>query len=41
MDKQNIQTREFKATEVQIRELEDGKKVIEGLIPYNQRSEWM
>ena len=41
MDKKNIQTREFKATEVQIRELEDGKKVIEGLIPYNQRSEWM
>ena len=36
-----IQKREMKMSEVQIRELEDGKKVIEGMIPYNQRSEWM
>lgn len=37
----DIQTREIKAKDLQIRELENGKKVIEGLIPYNQRSEWM
>ena len=36
-----IQKRELKTTEVQIRELEDGKRMIEGMIPYNQRSEWM
>ena len=36
-----IQTREIKVNEIQIRELENGKKVIEGLIPYNSRSEWM
>ena len=36
-----IQKRELTMSEVQIRELEDGKKVIEGMIPYNQRSEWM
>ena len=35
------QKRELKASEIQIRELEDGKRVIEGLIPYNSRSEWM
>lgn len=39
MDK--IQKRELKTTDVQIRELDDGKRVIEGMIPYNQRSEWM
>ena len=39
--KKDIQTREIKANEIQIRELENGKKVIEGLIPYNSRSEWM
>lgn len=38
MDK--IQKRELKISEVQTREL-DGKRVIEGMIPYNQRSEWM
>lgn len=37
----DIQKREIKANELQIRELENGKKVIEGLIPYNSRSEWM
>jgi len=36
-----IQKRELTMSEVQIRELEDGKRVIEGMIPYNQRSEWM
>lgn len=36
-----MQTREIKVTDLQIRELEDGKRVIEGLIPYNSRSEWM
>lgn len=36
-----MQTREIKVTDIQIRELEDGKRVIEGLIPYNSRSEWM
>ena len=36
-----IETRELKVNDIQIRELEDGKRVIEGLIPYNQRSEWM
>ena len=36
-----IQKRELTMSDVQIRELEDGKKVIEGMIPYNQRSEWM
>lgn len=35
------ETRELKITELTIRELEDGKRVIEGLIPFNQRSEWM
>ena len=35
------QKRELKASEGQIRELEDGKRIIEGLIPYNSRSEWM
>ena len=39
--KKDIQTREIKVNDLQIRELEDGKKVIEGLIPYNSRSEWM
>lgn len=33
--------RELKVSELQVRELDDGKRVIEGLIPYNQRSEWM
>ena len=37
----DIQTREIKVNDLQIRELEDGKRVIEGLIPYNSRSEWM
>ena len=37
----DIQKREIKANELQIRELENGKKVIDGLIPYNSRSEWM
>lgn len=37
----DVQKRELKASDVQIRELEDGRKTIVGLIPYNQRSEWM
>ena len=37
----NIQTREIKVNDLQIRELEDGRRVIEGMIPFNQRSEWM
>lgn len=37
----DIQTREIKVSDLQIRELEDGRRVIEGMIPYNQRSEWM
>ena len=42
MDKtEKIQKRELKLSEVEIRELDDGKRVIEGMIPYNQRSEWM
>ena len=36
-----IETREIKVNDIQIRELEDGKRVIEGVIPFNQRSEWM
>ena len=36
-----IQTREIKVNDLQIRELEDGRRVIEGMIPYNSRSEWM
>lgn len=36
-----IETREIKVNDIQIRELEDGKRVIEGMIPYNSRSEWM
>lgn len=36
-----IKTRELKVNDLQIRELEDGRRVIEGMIPYNQRSEWM
>ncbi len=36
-----LQTRNFKTNKVQIRELDDGKRVIEGIIPFNQRSEWM
>lgn len=37
----DIIKRDLKVSEIQVRELEDGKRVIEGLIPYNQRSEWM
>lgn len=33
--------RDLKVNDIQVRELEDGKRVIEGMIPYNQRSEWM
>ena len=36
-----MQIRDLKATNLQIREEENGKRVIEGLIPYNSRSEWM
>ena len=36
-----IQKRELKVSDVQIRELDNGKRMIEGLIPYNQRSEDM
>lgn len=41
MKDKDIQRRELKITDVKTRELENGKKVIEGLIPYNQRSEYM
>ena len=37
----DIKTRELKVNDLQIRELEDGRRVIDGMIPYNQRSEWM
>lgn len=37
----DYQKREIKVSDLQIRELEDGKRIIEGLIPYNSRSEWM
>ena len=37
----DIKTREIKTSDLQIREAGDGKRVIEGLIPYNSRSEWM
>lgn len=37
----DFQTREFKNANVQIRESQDGKRTIEGLIPYNKRSEDM
>ena len=36
-----VQKRELNVNDIQIRELEDGKRLIEGMIPYNQRSEWM
>ena len=36
-----IETREIKVNDIQIRELEDGRRVIVGMIPYNSRSEWM
>lgn len=39
--KKELQTRNFKTDQLQIRELEDGKRVITGLIPFNQRSEFM
>ena len=35
-----IQKRELKLNEISVRE-EEGRRIIEGLIPYNQRSEWM
>jgi len=37
----DYKTRELKAVDLQIRENEDGKKTIEGLIPFNKRSEYM
>lgn len=36
-----MQKREIKVNDLQIREMDDGKRVIEGMIPYNSRSEWM
>ncbi len=39
--KKKMQIRELKGIDFQARELEDGKRVIDGFIPYNQRSEWM
>ncbi len=33
--------RSFKANSVEVRELDGGKRVLTGLIPFNQRSEWM
>ncbi len=41
MSEKKIQKRELNINDIKIRELEDGKRVIEGMIPYNQRSEWM
>ena len=41
MSTKDIQTREIKVNDLQIRELENGQRVIDGLIPYNSRSEWM
>ena len=37
----DIQKRELKIAEVKTREADNGKRMIEGLIPYNQRSEYM
>ena len=37
----DIQRRELKITDVTTREAENGKRMIEGMIPYNQRSEYM
>lgn len=39
--KKEIQTRELKLAEVKLRENENGTRTIEGLIPYNSRSEDM
>lgn len=41
MNKKDIQIRELKLAEVTLRENENGSKTIEGLIPYNSRSEDM
>lgn len=41
MSNKEVQKRELKVSDVQIREMEDGRKTIVGVIPYNQRSEWM
>ena len=37
----DYKTRELKAVDLKIRETEDGKKTIEGIIPFNKRSEYM
>ena len=37
----DIQRRDLKITDVKTRETENGKRMIEGMIPYNQRSEYM
>ncbi len=37
----DYKTRELKAVDLKIRETEDGKRTIEGIIPFNKRSEYM
>lgn len=37
----DYKTRELKAADLKIRETEDGKRTIEGIIPFNKRSEYM
>jgi len=39
--KKELIRRDFKVGQSQIREMEDGKRTIEGFIPYNSRSEYM
>ena len=39
--KKEMQTRDLKVSQVNLRETEDGRRTIEGLIPYNSRSEFM